>query len=144
MYKILFVCHGNICRSTMAECIFKNMVKDSNNYLIDSCGISSEETGNSIYPPAREILEKNNIPIVEHYARKITYDDLDNFDYIVCMEQRHIDTILYRYGDNYKNKCKLLIDNYDISDPWYTRDFKTCYKEINEWCINLLKYLERR
>ena len=144
MHKILFVCHGNICRSTMAECIFKNMVKDSKEYYIDSCGISSEETGNSIYPPARAILEENNIPVVEHYAKKITYDDLDYFDYIICMEQRHIDTILYRYGDNYKDKCRLLIDNYDISDPWYTRDFKTCYKEINEGCINLLKYLERR
>lgn len=144
MIKILFVCHGNICRSTMAQSIMSYLVKDNSNFYIDSAGISDEEHGNGIYPNARRELELNKIPVVEHHARKITKQDLEEFDYIICMEQRHIDNIKYYYGDSYNDKLRLLIKDYDISDPWYTRLFTDCFDEIYAGCNMLKDELDRR
>lgn len=136
--KILFVCHGNICRSVAAEYIMKQIVTDNNlenNFYIDSAAATTEEIGNPIYRPMKEVLVRHNIKIGEHRARQIEKSDYQNFDYILCMDDenmRHLNCIL---GNDIDNKIYKLLDFSDrkgqnISDPWYTRDFETAYQDI--------------
>ena len=131
--KIMFVCLGNICRSPMAEYIFKSLDKD-NKYIISSSGISDEEYGNDIYPPAKDILNKYNIKYDKHFAHKITKEEYDENDYIVVMEDYHINRLNSMFGDN--NKVIKLLEKH-IEDPWYTGNFDKVYNEIYEGCINL-------
>ena len=131
--KIMFVCLGNICRSPMAEYIFKSLDKDSN-FIVSSSGISDEEYGNDIYPPAKDILDKNNIKYDSHFAHKITKEEYDEADYIIVMEDYHKSRLNNIFGDN-KKVLKLL--DKDIEDPWYTGNFEKVYKEIYEGCKNL-------
>ncbi len=143
MIKILFVCHGNICRSPMAEFILKKLVKDKGierNFEIDSCATSTEEIGNDIYPPAKSCLNAHGIPFVRHYARQITKDDLLYYDYIIAMEDYNLSNLKRIVGDSDKYS---LLKNYtdtpgDIFDPWYSGDFETAYKEIMAGCIGFL------
>ena len=132
MKSILFVCHGNICRSPMAEYILKYLT--SNKYKIESRATSEEEIGNDIYPYAKEVLDKNNIPYKRHYAKNITQEDYDNFDLIVCFDSYNMNNLKRMFGGT---KVIKLLDT-DISDPWYTRDFDTCYKEIYSGCLKLV------
>ena len=143
MIKILFVCHGNICRSPMAEFIFKKFISNSNldnEFIIDSAATSTEEIGNAIYPPAKDILNKHNIPIGQHRSRQINSTDLEYFDYIVAMEKYNINNLNRLLGES--KKYSLLLDytdeKGDIDDPWYTGDFKTAYNQIEKGCIGLL------
>ena len=131
--KIMFVCLGNICRSPMAEYIFKSLDKD-NNFIVSSSGISDEEYGNDIYPPAKDILDKNNIKYDSHFAHKITKEEYEENDYIIVMEDYHKSRLNNIFGDN-KKVLKLL--EKDIEDPWYTGNFEKVYKEIYEGCLNL-------
>ena len=131
--KIMFVCLGNICRSPMAEYIFKSLDKD-NNFIVSSSGISDEEYGNDIYPPAKDILDKNNIKYDSHFAHKITKEEYEENDYIIVMEDYHKSRLNNIFGDN-KKVIKLL--EKDIEDPWYTGNFEKVYKEIYEGCKNL-------
>lgn len=147
--KLLFLCHGNICRSPMAELIMKylldrNGVKD---IFVDSAAESGEEiicgVGNPIYPAAKRELEKNGIPVTEHRARRMTVADYNEFDLIVCMDSYNVRFVrALSGGDNY-GKARLLrafSDNRgDIEDPWYTGRFDIVYKEIYEDCSGLLK-----
>ena len=145
MKKILFVCYGNICRSTMAEMIMKYLVKSKGlekDFYIDSAGTSNEEKGSSIYPNTRQVLKKNNVPCGEHFARQMTMNDYDGFDYIICMEERNVRDLMYIIGEDIDSKVCRLLDftdsPRDIPDPWYHRDFDKTYKEILHGCESAL------
>ena len=132
MIRILFLCHGNICRSPMAEFIMKDLVQKSgreDEFYIDSMALTTEEIGNDMYGPAKKCLDEHNVPYTPRRARLFTKSDYDDFDYIFIMNQenkRLIDRIVR--GD----KIKFL--NGEIADPWYTRDFETTYQQISEGC----------
>jgi protein-tyrosine phosphatase len=135
MKSILFVCHGNICRSPMAEFLFKKYVKDKkqeNIFHIESRATSFEEIGNGIYPPVRKILDNLGINYSGKVAMHLEYEDYLKYDYIIGMDSYNIRNIIRITKDD-KKVFKLLdfagIDR-DVSDPWYTRDFKTCYDDI--------------
>lgn len=144
MSAILFVCHGNICRSVMAEMILRDMLSDREDITIDSCATSTEEIGNGIYPAARRCLQAHGVPVLPHSARQITPDDYWRFDYILCMEEYNIRNLRRILGeavwqqDQALNKPKIrrLLDR-DVADPWYTGDFETAYRDIVEGCRKL-------
>lgn len=133
MRKILFVCHGNICRSVMAEYILKS--KNTDLYC-ESAATSYEEIGNDIYPPAKRCLDRHNIKYDRHYARRVTKEDYDKFDEIYVMDSYNMSNIS-RVFDDPKHKIKKLC-SYDIEDPWYTDNFELVYKQIDEGINALL------
>ena len=137
MVKILFVCHGNICRSPMAEFVMKDMVKNSEVY-IESCATSREEIGNPVYPPAKRKLSENGIDCTGKTARQITKADYDNFDYIILMDRNNIRNIGYIIDGDPQGKISLLMDwcgeNRDVADPWYTGDFDATYRDVLKGC----------
>lgn len=137
MKSILFVCHGNICRSVMAEFILKYLT--NNEYRIESRATSYDEIGNDIYPNAKEVLSKNNIPFTKHSAGRITIDDYKNFDLIVAFDEYNIENIKRITGDLSK---VIKLNDKDVDDPWYTRDFDKAYNEIYSGCVNLLERLD--
>ena len=166
MIKILFVCHGNICRSPMAEFVMKKMVQDlpttlssgtsltAADFEIASAATSTEEIGNPVYPPARRMLARHGIDCSGKTARQMTAADYAHYDYIVLMDQnnlRNLRWILPR--DIYEretsptnvstNKVSLLMDwagkNRDVADPWYTGDFEATWLDVNEGCEAMLR-----
>ena len=142
MIKILFVCHGNICRSPMAEFICKEMAKGLDVY-IESKAVSREEIGNPIYPAAADTLKRHNIPQTAHKARQITREDYEEFDYIIVMEQYNIPRLMQIIGEDDENKVYRLLDftshPKDIEDPWYSGNFEKVYNEITAGCRALLQ-----
>ena len=162
MIKILFICHGNICRSPMAEFIMKDLVEKLNikdKFIIESRATSSEEIyngiGNKIYPPARKELISLGVGKTEYTnfddkrAEILTKRDYDNFDYLICADTYNISNTLRIVGSDKNNKIKLLLDfagyhNKSISDPWYTGDFKKTSCDIIEGLNGLLEYLKER
>ena len=135
--SILFVCHGNICRSPMGEYIFKYL--SNGKYKVESRATSCDEIGNDIYPPVKEVLNKNNIPYTKHQATQITLDDYNNFDVIICFDTRNY----YNLSKMFRDISKVIkLCSYDVDDPWYTREFDRCFKETYEGCIDLLNRLE--
>lgn len=144
--KILFVCLGNICRSPMAEMIFKNLVHKrvlDQYFLISSAGISDEEKGNDIYPLAKRKLLEKGIPVEKRRARKITQDDMRNYDFIIVMEKYQGDKILKDYFVKEKLKVRCLNEK-DIDDPWYSGNFEKAFQDILAGCEKLLKELEKK
>ena len=144
MIKIIFVCHGNICRSVMAEFIFKNLVKEKGidkSFEISSAGVSSEEEGNDIYPPAKRELRRHNIPFTSHYAHRITDEEFRENNLIIALDSSNMRRLLSRFGKD--DKIRMLLDR-EVDDPWYTGDFSTAYRDITEGCLNLLSQLERK
>ncbi len=134
MIKVMFVCYGNICRSTMAEFVFKSMVKEMNlDIEVASSGTSTEELGNDTYYLTKAILDEHGIPYTERRAVQITKKDYDYFDYIICMDRMNKRNLVRMFGDA-ESKISLLMDYTDkggeVADPWYTRDFETTYKDI--------------
>lgn len=146
MIKILFICHGNICRSPMAEFILKKLVKEQgreNDFEIQSAATSTDAVGEDIYSYAKDRLIKHDVPFTIRSARQITKSDLSYFDYIVAMDSLNISD-LHNYPGN-SEKYSLLLDYTndprDISDPWYTRDFEKAYQDIENGCKGLLSKL---
>ena len=160
MIRIVFICHGNICRSPMAEFIFKDMVEKLNikdNFVIESRATSSEEIyngiGNKIYPPARKELISLGIGKTEYTnfdnkrAQILKRSDYDNFDYLICADTYNISNTLRIVGSDKENKIKLLLDyagyhNKSISDPWYTGNFKETSKDLIEGLNGFLGFLK--
>ena len=141
MIKIIFVCHGNICRSVMAEFIFKNLVKEKGidkSFEISSAGVSSEEEGNDIYPPAKRELRRHNIPCTSHYAHRITDEEFRENNLIIALDSSNMRRLLSRFGKD--DKIRMLLDR-EVDVPWYTGDFSTAYRDITEGCLNLLSQL---
>ena len=139
MKKVLFVCHGSICRSPMAEFIFKKIIKDKgleDAYYCESRAVSSEELGNDIYPPAKRCLDKHQIPYKRHYATKISNKDYKEFDVIFVMDDSNLYRIKRIFDDD-EHKIRKLMDD-DIEDPWWTDNFDKVYAEIVE---GIEKYL---
>ena len=149
MTKILFVCHGNICRSPMAEFIFKDMVKKNgreNDFYIESAATSNDEIfmgrGNPVYPPAREQLLLHGINPDGKCARRLTKADYDKFDLIIGMDKMNMRNIALMLGEDKEGKIKKLLDycgGGDVSDPWYTGRFKECYECIEKGCKALFE-----
>ncbi len=148
MIKIMFVCHGNICRSPMAEFIFKKMVKDEGmeaDFYIASSATSSEEIGNSVYPPAKKELKKHGIDAVGKYAVRLTPSDYDKYDLFLCMDSNNMRNIKRIFPKDDKGKIKKLMDfterGGDVADPWYTDRFDIAYRDIYDGCTALFKTL---
>ena len=146
MTKILFVCHGNICRSPMAEFVMKKLVRDAGlerEFEIASAATSREELGNPVYPPARRKLMEHGISCSGKTARRMTRADYDYYDHIVIMDGNNAHNILYIIGDDPDRKVHLLMEyageRRDVADPWYTGDFEATWQDVNKGCKALLR-----
>lgn len=153
MIKILFICHGNICRSPMAEFILKDMVAKrgiADQFYIASAATSTEEiwngVGNPVYPPAREELAKHGISCEGKSAVQLTKQDYDNYDYLIGMDTMNMRNI-ERMTDHREGKIFMLLEiagrHESVADPWYTGDFKLTYDNIVEGCEAFLDMLKR-
>ena len=143
MHKILFVCHGNICRSPMAEFILKDLVGKagrSGQFHIASAAVSREELGNPVYPPARRELQKHGIRCDGHAAHQITANELAEYDYIYYMDASNA-RFLHRLFGSAADKCRPLLSR-DVADPWYTGDFTATWEDIMEGCTRILEELK--
>lgn len=138
MTKVLFVCHGNICRSPMAEFIMKKMVKDAgkeNEFEIASAATSTEEIGNDIYPPAKRTLNLHGIPFERRAARRITAEDYSCFDHIFVMDRNNLRNLERMFPGKNANVSLLMSltgNARDVADPWYTGDFEETYNDITQ------------
>lgn len=142
MMKVLFVCHGNICRSPMAEAILRESSKEKNlNIEVDSCAVSGEEIGNPIYPPVQRVLNKHYQKSFKHNARQITKEDFETFDKIFIMDESNYN-ILSRMAYKKLDKVFFLGDylnpKQEIEDPWYTGKFEECFYQIKEAIDNFI------
>lgn len=145
MTKVLFLCHGNICRSPIAEFVMKDISHGEDIY-IESAAVSREEIGNPIYPPAKRILQQKGIPFDDHRAQQITRADYDEFDYIVVMEEYNMPRLLRIIGSDDQNKVSKLLDFTDtpgdIEDPWYSGNFEKVFEQIKYGCEALLRKIK--
>lgn len=154
MYRIMFVCHGNICRSPMAEFIFKRLIEErgvAREYFVSSSATSREEIwgniGNPVYPPAREELAKHGIGCNGKRAVQLALDDYEKYDLFVGMDSRNIANMTRMLGGDPEGKIRKLMDiagrGGDVSDPWYSDRFDVAYSDIYEGCLALLDRLEK-
>ncbi len=152
MFKIMFVCHGNICRSPMAEFVLKKMVSDmdmSDDFIICSSATSTEEiwngVGNPVYPPAKRELAKHKISCEGKRAVQLKYSDYNNFDYFVGMDSANIRNMHRILRDDSESKIYKLMDftdqKGDVADPWYTGDFQKTYNDVYLGCKCFLDYI---
>ena len=152
MIKIMFVCHGNICRSPMAEFVLKDMVKKAgreNEFVIASSATSTEEiwggVGNPVYPPARDELKKHGISCEGKRAVQVKKSDYEKYDYLICMDENNMRNIRRIIASDPENKIVKLWsftnENRNVADPWYSGDFETCYRDIYTGCKALLETL---
>lgn len=152
MVKILFVCHGNICRSPMAEFIFKDLVRKcgrAEEFEVASCATSREEiwngVGNPVYPPAREELAKHGIGCAGKRAVQLTKADYNHYDLLIGMDENNIRNMMRILGADPEGKVRKLMDytgrGGDVADPWYSDRFDIAYRDIEEGCKALLEHL---
>ena len=154
MIKIMFVCHGNICRSPMAEMILKDMVRRrgiADYFVIASSATSTEEIwgdrGNPIYPPALDALNRHGVPCEPHFAVQLKKSDYVHYDYIICMDSLNLRNIKRMLGEDRDRKIHKLLDftdaPRDVSDPWFTGRFEQTFHDLTVGCEAFLQYLER-
>lgn len=143
--RIIFVCHGNICRSPMAEYIFKDLADKAGRgeeFLVSSAAISSEEEGNPIYPPTQRVLVAHDVPLGHHRAHKITPEEYREADIVVIMDEsnrRYLDRIVHGAGED--RKVRMMLPGQIVADPWYDGQHERAYEEILEGCRLLLREL---
>ncbi len=148
MTKILFICHGNICRSPMAEFVMKDLVRQvglESQFHIESAATSTEEIGNPVYPPARRKLAEHGISCEGKRARQLTNGDYDQYDFLIGMDRANLRNMHRICGGDFAGKLHLLMDYTDrpgdVADPWYTDDFETTWRDVLEGCQGLLGQL---
>ena len=148
MTKILFVCHGNICRSPMAEFVMKDLVRKAglaDHFEIASAATSTEEIGNPVYPPARRKLQEHGIDCAGHAARQLRKKDYEYYDLLVGMDRANLRNMLHICGGDPEGKLSLLLDHTarsrEVADPWYTGDFEATWQDVLEGCQALLAEL---
>jgi protein-tyrosine phosphatase len=148
IHKILFICHGNICRSPMAEFVMKQLVKNEGleeQFEIASAATSTEEIGNPVYPPAKRKLAEHNIGCEGKTARQMTRADYHYYDYIIAMDRNNLRNLKRMFGEDTEHKISLLMEYTqrpgDVADPWYTGDFEATWRDVSEGCRGLLDYL---
>ena len=149
-HRIMFVCHGNICRSPMAEVLLKDMIKKeglADRFVMASAGTSREEIGNPVHQGTRKKLAQDHISAADKYAVQLTKEDYEKYDLILGMDRANISNILRIIGSDPQEKVHRLLDftelPRDIADPWYTGDCEITYAEIKAGCAALLKHLRR-
>ncbi len=150
MIKVLFVCHGNICRSPMAEFVMKDMVKKLNiadRFEIASAATSTEEIGNEVYPPAKRKLSEHGISCKGKTARQMTKADYEYYDYLIAMDTNNLRNMVRFTGDDPDGKVSLLMDYTsspgDVADPWYTGDFEKTWQDVNRGITGFLNTIEK-
>ena len=148
MHKILFICHGNICRSPMAEMVMKHLVKKAgreSEFYIDSAATDYDEIGNGMHRGTRQILTQNGIPFTDHRARLVTPDDYNDFDLLIIMDEENERHLKRRVGEDSEGKIHYLLEyahlNRDVADPWYTGNFEETWHDVLLGCRSLLDHL---
>ena len=151
MIKILFICLGNICRSPMAEFYMKDLVQKqglADLFEIASAATSTEEIGNPVYPPARKKLAEHGIGCEGKTARQMRKKDYESWDYLIGMDTANLRNINRICGGDPEGKISLLMDYTErpgsVADPWYTRDFEATWRDVEEGCQGLLRFLQER
>ena len=149
MNRILFLCHGNICRSPMAEFIMKDLVKKAGleqSIQIESAATSTEEIGNPVYPPARRKLSEHGIDCSGKRARQLLNSDYEKYDLLIGMDQANLRSMYRICGGDFADKMHLLMDFTnrpgEVADPWYTDDFDTTWRDVEEGCRGLLHHIQ--
>lgn len=144
--KVLFVCHGNICRSTMAQYVMQDLVEKNGlaeSFFIDSAATSTEEIGNPVDPRTRRKLQQEGIHCGNHCARQLIRKDYEDFDYLIGMDHNNLRKMMRMLKDDPLGKVSLLLDwtetPQDIADPWYSGNFDVTYEDVTEGCEALLK-----
>ena len=148
MIKILFVCHGNICRSTMAEFVMKHLVREAGveaEFYIDSAATSTEELGNGVHHGTRRKLAQMGVPCGDHRARQVTWRDYETFDLIIGMDRANIRNLNRMLKGDPERKISMMLDYTDrpgeVADPWYTGNFDATWDDVLEGCEGLLRHL---
>lgn len=142
MKKVLFVCHGNICRSPMGEYVLRHMAREQGKdhlLQIASCAVSREELGNPVYPPARREMNRHGVACEGHRARQITQRDVDEYEYIYYMDRSNLRYLQQMFPG--QTKFRPFLDR-DVADPWYTGDFTQTWQDIVEGCTRILEELK--
>ena len=148
MKRILFICHGNICRSPMAEMVMKHYVKKAgleHDFYIDSAATDYDEIGNGMHRGTRQVLNQNGIPYTDHRARLVTPDDYNDFDLLIIMDGENERHLKWRVGEDTEGKVHYLLEyagiDRDVADPWYTGNFEETWNDITLGCRSLLEHL---
>ena len=148
MIKILFICHGNICRSPMAEAVFRHMLEErglGERFAVDSAAVSAEEIGNPVYPEANRTLVAHGLPASNHHAWQLTRADYDRYDFFIGMDQENIYRMRQIFGGDSQRKVGLLLayteHPREVEDPWYTGRFDRVFDLITQGCQALLEAL---
>ncbi len=150
MIRVAFVCHGNICRSPLAEFLFKDKIERlgiADKFYVQSFGTSGEELYNPVYPPVKQILRRRGIPCDNKRAQKISVNDYDKFDYFLCMEEYNKRNLLRIFGEDSDNKVYKLLDfdrGGDVADPYYYGGFDKMEKDVDEGLDSLIKFFKEK